>query len=490
MTDSAEHTHANVPAGGLSALRRRQGPSQRVIVDCVAAADAVTIVLMAVVAKWLYIDGYLGSDRDLAPYAVVAAITTAIAHLVFRAQGFYDFDKLAEPRARFLRLAIGLGAAFLVTVGMGFALKISAEFSRIWAGTWFVLSFTSLAASRVATAQILRRWTARGSLARRVAIYGAGPIGKRLAEHIRRHESDIELVGLFDDRQKRTRSTTEPALGLSAGSLDELIDTGRQNAIDQIVVALPLAAEDRILSIVDRLSELPVDIHLCPDLISFKLRSSSVSYLGDIALLDVQQRPMRDWEPLVKAIEDRVIGTVLLALFLPVLALIALAIKLDSTGPVLFRQRRHGFNREVIGVLKFRTMHVAEDGDNVPQAARHDPRVTRVGRFLRRTSLDELPQLINVVRGEMSLVGPRPHALAHNHHYEAILRRYAARHRVKPGITGWAQLNGFRGETETDEKMQARVDYDLHYIENWSLWLDIKILAKTPFHAMVHPSAY
>jgi putative colanic acid biosynthesis UDP-glucose lipid carrier transferase len=203
----------------------------------------------------------------------------------------------------------------------------------------------------------------------------------------------------------------------------------------------------------------------------------------------VQPKPIRDWGYLAKLVFDYTIATVSVVLFAPLMLIIALAIKLDSRGPVIFRQRRHGFNHRVIDIFKFRTMTVVENDDRVEQARKNDPRVTRIGRLLRKTSLDELPQLFNVLRGEMSLVGPRPHALAHNHHYCDKLDRYASRHCVKPGMTGWAQINGLRGPTDDPEMMRLRVLLDLYYIENWSLWLDVKIIAATPFVGFVHRNA-
>ncbi|MEX1153061.1 exopolysaccharide biosynthesis polyprenyl glycosylphosphotransferase [Parvibaculum sp.] len=219
--------------------------------------------------------------------------------------------------------------------------------------------------------------------------------------------------------------------------------------------------------------------------------ATRVAVAGGLAdlIAYARENPLDDWGPILKAIEDRAIGLVALILFAPFMLLVALAIKLDSRGPVFFRQRRHGFNHQIFHVYKFRTMSVTEDGPVILQAKRDDPRITRVGRFLRRTSLDELPQLINVLQGDMSLVGPRPHALSHNDHYSTLLERYANRHRVKPGMTGWAQVKGFRGETETPAKMKARIDHDLYYIENWSLWFDIKILAMTPFFGLVGSNA-
>jgi putative colanic acid biosynthesis UDP-glucose lipid carrier transferase len=209
-----------------------------------------------------------------------------------------------------------------------------------------------------------------------------------------------------------------------------------------------------------------------------------------LTVLELESRPLEGWGTIVKVLEDRIIGSLALVVLMPVLFLIALAIKIESRGPILFKQRRHGFNHNVFTVYKFRTMNVVEDGPNVVQAMRNDPRITRVGRFLRKTSLDELPQLFNVLKGDMSLVGPRPHALAHNEYYSSVLASYAIRHKVKPGMTGWAQINGFRGETDTPEKMRQRLEHDLYYIENWSLWLDLKILFATPFFGLVGKNAY
>ena len=219
------------------------------------------------------------------------------------------------------------------------------------------------------------------------------------------------------------------------------------------------------------------------------MRIRSIGRLGTVSLLQVTPKPINDWGYIAKAALDYSVGALALVLSAPVMLAIAAAIKLEGPGPVFFRQRRHGYNERVIDVFKFRTMSVTENGDTIVQARAGDPRVTRVGRFLRSTSLDELPQLFNVLRGEMSLVGPRPHALAHNFYYREKLQRYANRHRVKPGITGWAQINGMRGPTETPEKMRKRVELDLFYIENWSIWLDLKILALTPLRGFIHKNA-
>jgi Undecaprenyl-phosphate glucose phosphotransferase len=275
------------------------------------------------------------------------------------------------------------------------------------------------------------------------------------------------------------------------GTVNELLAFARRNPIDQIIVALPWDAENRLLAWMKKLRSLPVDVRLCPDMIGFHLPHRQVTHVGGVPMLNVFEKPLAGWNYIVKIMEDRVLAAGILVLIMPLLLVICALIKLDSRGPVLFRQKRYGFNNEVIEVFKFRTMYVDGcDDQAVAQATKQDPRVTRVGRILRRTSLDELPQFLNVLSGTMSIVGPRPHAVAHNEQYSRLIDEYLARHRVKPGITGWAQVNGLRGETETLDKMEQRVRYDLYYIENWSLLFDIRIILRTLFVGFSHPNAY
>jgi putative colanic acid biosynthesis UDP-glucose lipid carrier transferase len=243
-------------------------------------------------------------------------------------------------------------------------------------------------------------------------------------------------------------------------------------------------------SLIRQMQILAADIHILPDLGDVKIPLMRLHRTGDLAFITTVSRPIEGWGVFQKRVEDFAVALAGLALAAPAMALIALAIKLDSKGPVIFRQRRHGYNHCIIEVLKFRTMTVLEDGNSVAQATKGDRRVTRIGRFLRNTSLDELPQLINVLRGDMSIVGPRPHALAHNSYYEDLVENYANRHRVKPGMTGWAQIHGYRGEIVHPQKMAERVRYDLEYIENWSIWLDLKIIFMTPLFGFFHKNAY
>jgi Undecaprenyl-phosphate glucose phosphotransferase len=372
--------------------------------------------------------------------------------------------------------------AFVATVGLGIPAQVAGTHLTAWIAQWAGSSIILVLAFRGIARETLRAMSRAGSFDTRIAVYGSGVVANRIADHIGRQTNDLRLVGIFDDRAgARADVSGEPAARVN-GSFDALMAIGRRGDVDQVIIALPPAAEHRTADIARRLEQLPVSLHIVTHLASDYIQQNSthlVSSLGPVGLLDIKKKPLSDWGRHVKAAEDLIVASIILTLILPVMAVIALAVKFDSPGPVFFRQRRHGLNRRVIEVMKFRTMNVMEDNGRVDQATKDDPRVTRVGAFLRRTSLDELPQFINVLRGEMSVIGPRPHALVHDDLYGDMLEHYANRHKVKPGITGWAQVNGFRGPTETPDKMRARVDHDLAYIDNWSPWLDAKILFMT-----------
>jgi Undecaprenyl-phosphate glucose phosphotransferase len=297
-------------------------------------------------------------------------------------------------------------------------------------------------------------------------------------------DSDIHVLGVFDDRND-SRALETCAGSPKLGKVDDIVEFARRTRVDLVLFALPISAETRILDMLKKLWVLPVDIRLSAHTNKLRFRPRSYSYLGKIPTLDVFEAPITDWDLVMKWLFDRIIGGIILLLALPVMALVALAIRLDSPGPVLFRQKRFGFNNERIDVFKFRSLyHDQADPLAAKVVTKNDPRVTRVGRFIRKTSLDELPQLFNVVfKGNLSLVGPRPHAVQgklQSRLFDEAVDGYFARHRVKPGITGWAQVNGWRGEIDNQEKIQKRVEFDLYYIENWSVLFDLFILLKTP----------
>jgi Undecaprenyl-phosphate glucose phosphotransferase len=281
---------------------------------------------------------------------------------------------------------------------------------------------------------------------------------------------------------------------MKLGNVSDLVDYARHSRVDLIVFTLPISAEARILQMLAKLWVLPTDIRLSAHTTKLRLRPRAYSYLGEVPVLDVFDKPLADWDMIIKGAFDRTVALAALVGLSLVMLAVALAVKLTSRGPALFRQKRYGFNNELIEVFKFRSMYVDQgDASAAKLVTKDDPRVTPVGRFIRKTSLDELPQLFNVLKGDLSLVGPRPHALqakAANTLYDQVVDGYFARHKVKPGITGWAQINGWRGETDTSQKLQRRVEHDLYYIENWSILLDLKILAKTPFALLKTENAY
>jgi Undecaprenyl-phosphate glucose phosphotransferase len=342
---------------------------------------------------------------------------------------------------------------------------------------------------------MVRRWTAEGRLTRRTAVVGGGEAGEALIAAIReQRDSDVRIVGVFDDRGDG-RSPDAVAGTRKLGTVDDLVEFARRTRVDLVIFSLPIMAEGRILQMLKKLWVLPVDIRLSAHSNKLRFRPRSYSYLGSVPVLDVFDRPITDWDVVMKWLFDKIVGGAALALATPVMLLVALAIKLDSPGPVFFKQRRHGFNNDVIEVYKFRSLYADMTDHSVQKSVtKDDPRVTRVGRFIRKTSIDELPQLINVVlKGDLSLVGPRPHAVSQkveNRQFDEAVDGYFARHRVKPGITGWAQINGWRGELDSADKIKSRVEHDLYYIENWSLLFDCYILARTPLALLKSENAY
>jgi Undecaprenyl-phosphate glucose phosphotransferase len=327
----------------------------------------------------------------------------------------------------------------------------------------------------------MRRWEQAGRLGEVVAIVGAGPVAQRLLRDFTTERTNLRVVGVYDDDAGRLPGQ---CMGHPIrGTVDDLVSDARRLGIDTVIVAIPLAEERLLVDTLNRLCLVPVDVRLCPDAFGLRLGEVQSSRMGGHTFLNVVDRPLREGRWAIKAVEDRVLAALIVVLISPVLLAIAIAVKLDSPGPAFFRQKRYGYNNQLFEVLKFRTMYVHMSDANAQQLTRrNDPRITRIGAFLRSTSLDELPQFINVLRGEMSIVGPRPHALAAkagSQLYQDAVKYYDARHRVKPGITGWAQVNGWRGETDTVEQIVKRVEHDLYYIDHWSVALDLWIILRT-----------
>jgi putative colanic acid biosynthesis UDP-glucose lipid carrier transferase len=361
-----------------------------------------------------------------------------------------------------------------------FATKTSSQFSRVISFGWLIGAGLTLVGWRVVGRTALGSLWASGRASRPAAILGATASGERLCQQIReRPWLGIEMVGVYDDRdaERRHSFTTTPCRHV--GGTDALIEACRTGRVEVVYVALPLRAEARIAELMRALANTTATVYLIADFLSYDLLCARFSSVGNSPLISVHDTPFQGTSAWLKRVEDIIAGLAILMVIAIPLLIIAVLVKLSSPGPVLFRQRRYGLNGKEIRILKFRTMSVCEDGPQIAQAVRNDPRVTRLGKFLRRTSLDELPQFLQVLTGEMSIVGPRPHAVAHNEQYRSLIPGYMLRHKVKPGITGWAQVNGWRGETPTIRWMKKRVEHDLDYIENWSFFWDLKIILMT-----------
>jgi len=439
---------------------------------------------------------YVMPGYGFAWYYPIAIISiAALSVLAFQAADIYQVAAFRSPIGQSIRLVPAWTVAFLIAVAIAFFAKFEGMFSRVWLATFYVSGLALLVAFRLGLAALVRYWTRQGRLERRAVIVGGGEAGEVLIESLTGQlDSDVRVLGLFDDRGE---DRAPPVCGGLAklGSVDDLIEFARRTRIDLVLFSLPVSAEGRILQMLRKLWVLPVDIRLSAHSNKLRFRPRAYSYIGNLPMLDVFDKPITDWDVVMKWLFDRIVGGLLLIAAAPVMLLTAIAIKLDSRGPVFFKQKRYGFNNELIEVYKFRSMYVDQcDATASKLVTKGDPRVTKVGAFIRKTSLDELPQLINVaIKGNLSLVGPRPHAVhakAADRLYDEAVDGYFARHRVKPGITGWAQVNGWRGETDTHEKIQQRVEHDLYYIENWSLIFDLYILARTPFALAKSENAY
>jgi Undecaprenyl-phosphate glucose phosphotransferase len=455
-------------------------------------ADMALIGLagMAIYAGYVYQSG--GGFHQ--QYAYITALLAVLIPLIMREAGGYGAGLMQSLSRQLLRIASVLSGLFLITMAGIFLTKLGEEFSRVWLISTMISSFVLIGSSHWLMRTAMRHWHTQGKLSTRVVIVGGGDPAEKLIKALEENNSNfVEVVGLFDDRDDE-RSPAAVGRLPKLGSVKDLVEFARNFDVDMLVITLPLSAENRLLQIMKRLWILPVDIRLSAHAQRLRYRPRAYSWLGNVPLIDVFDRPLRDWGQVIKLLEDKIIASLALLLASPLMLAVAIAIKLESKGPVLFKQVRYGFNNQPIQVLKFRSMYTDMcDAKADRLVTRDDPRVTRVGKFIRKTSLDELPQLINVLRGELSLVGPRPHAhhaKAANRLYDEVVDGYFARHKVKPGITGWAQINGWRGETDTEEKIQRRVEFDLYYIENWSLLFDLQILVMTPFALMKTENAY
>ncbi len=453
-----------------------------------STADAAIIVLSSLIGGTVYQWSTGNPTPNLLPHCAVGLLASFIHILRVSGSGYYDFQFASKPRVEAVEIMVSWVTTGLLLAFFAFLLKIGVAYSRGAFVIFFFLAPVGLLGVRKISKLILKRAIAQGMIGRRdivligdafelsvlepgdlLAFFGAGDVNRFILgkedDPLERESNDIRVV-------------------------NSVANFVRERNAREILLAVPWSDSVRIDFIREHIKILPVSVRLLPDIRVRSLTDYSSSARQNIMSVEILGAPLSSVEQGVKRLIDVVLASVALVISVPIMLLTAIAIKLDGPGPVIFRQLRKGFNGQQFVMFKFRTMTVQENGLEVTQATRNDPRVTAIGKLLRASSIDELPQLINVLSGEMSLIGPRPHALAHDSQFEKTLSDYAFRHHVKPGITGWAQCNGARGATPKIEQIQERVKLDLWYINNWSLWLDFQILIKTFFEVLRKRNAY
>lgn len=449
--------------------------------------DLVGVVSGCFFAYWVRHDEFI-----LAPhYQQAIWLVLVLSFIVFRSFGLYQSWRGISLVSEIRRVMFAWMTVFIILTLLVFLFKQGHYYSREWAILWFLISSAFFIGMRLIARLLLRWFRSGGKNYRSVVIVGATDLSGRVIKQV----SDLQwlgyrVIGLFDEASGVPRVGVFKGVPV-CGGLSDLAKFVGENEVDQVWLCLPLKAEDEMKKVIHELRFSTADIRFIPDIFGFDLLNHSLSEVAGIPIIDLSATPLEGWNRVKKELEDNVLAFLILLAISPLMIVLAIGVKLSSPGPVLFRQKRHGWDGREIEVWKFRTMKVHEEcGGTVTQASKEDSRVTRLGAILRKTSLDELPQFFNVLQGRMSIVGPRPHAVEHNEMYKDIINHYMRRHKVKPGITGWAQINGYRGETDTIEKMRVRVEYDLFYIENWSLFFDLKIIFFTFFKGFVHKNAY
>ncbi|NLH82513.1 MAG: undecaprenyl-phosphate glucose phosphotransferase [Phyllobacteriaceae bacterium] len=405
--------------------------------------------------------------------------------------GGYRVVHLNHARRQVMRVAQAWGLTFFILAWIAFLIKVTDVFSRGAVSLWFAIGGLTLVTSHAICAKILARAYARGTLShRRVAVIAVAEESgvRRICERLA-HEG-IEIAGFTALTPAEEIEAGEGAVRGEARAAEDVRRALARSRLDGVWIFASWQERRRVSELKAALAALPLAVHLFADHETEQMLARPMIRVGDLVALEIERAPLSRFDRACKRALDVTVASLALILLSPLMALTAIAIVVESGRPVLFRQHRKGFGARPFGILKFRSMTVRENGDTVVQASRDDVRVTRIGRMIRRTSIDELPQLVNVLKGDMSIVGPRPHAIAHDDYYDGLIASYALRQHVKPGITGWAQVRGLRGETREVEKMRARVEHDLWYIDNWSIWLDLRIILMTAFQVVFDDNAY
>lgn len=446
--------------------------------------------LLISLCSWFSYYFYLGTFSWGREYSVTLVITFFLTLFIFPTQGAYKPVRGRSSRQYISSVTKSWFILLFSLVALSALLKVTSYFSRGWFLCWTFSSWGVLILSRVFMIELLNSLRRKGHNLKKVVIFGAGVLGAKLYEQTQiNRDFGYDVRFFLDDIPEKNQAYFSDKKVIKAAS--DLAEQLKNEGIHELWIALPLRAESRVKDILHALRHSFIQVRFIPDIFSFHLFNCAISDVGGIPTIDLNTTNIAGVNTWIKALEDYFLGAIILILISPILLILALIVKCTSRGPVFYKQLRHGFDGKPIKIYKFRSMYIHnEDKNNIIQASKADSRITPIGKFLRRTSLDELPQFINVLQGKMSIVGPRPHALSHNEFYKDQIDHYMLRHKVKPGITGWAQVNGWRGETDTLEKMQKRVEHDIYYLQNWSLWFDFKIIFLTIFKGFVGENAY
>lgn len=453
------------------------------------ALDILCLFATGLFSYWLRF-----SDLQLGiPYKNVLLLGVIIGAMSLSALGGYKAWRGSSFTSEIKCVVSATLCTFLLLVLSAFATQTSEIYSRVWVVSWLLSSTIAIIAYRLILRKTLGALRSKGFNIRSVIIIGDGVLAQQVAERLEQHpEMGLVVQGIVSTHHQTQGLTTRIGSVIPyLGDVSDIDHIAKKYRVDQVWIALPLSEVDKMEQVQSTLSNSSIVVRMVPDIFGFRLLNQSMTEVAGLPVINISASHMLEGKNrFLKSLEDKVLAFIILIAISPILVALAITIKLTSKGPVLFKQYRTGANGQDFKVYKFRSMvvHSEEDG-KVTQATKGDSRITPIGAFMRRTSLDELPQFINVLQGRMSIVGPRPHALAHNEHYKSLVESYMRRHMVKPGITGWAQVNGFRGETDTIEKMERRVEYDLYYIENWSVWFDLRIIFLTIFKGFIHKNA-
>lgn len=486
-------SHALVSrSGGNRLLRNWKSFATEALALLIVCTETLTIIAISILSGVAYHMTVYAQPGDILSFFRVGALTAAIVLVSNLFRGEYKLSNLLSFKGHVRRTLQLWNVTFVVLLLLGFLSKVTVIYSRGWLVLFYLSGICTLVLLRYGAVRIVRRSTLAGLIStKRVFLVGSADEVEQFINRYDPWQLGVEIVGcrFLSPPSLRGESSQNRENALRR-DLSAAIPSARYLEPDAIFILVPWSDRAAIDSCIEAMLTVPCEIHIGPDYALYHYSGAQLVRLGPMASLQLVRLPLSRLERLQKRTLDLVMATLGALALAPLFALIAVLIKLDSEGPVLFRQQRYGFNQQTFRILKFRTMTSLDDGLVVRQAMRNDPRITRVGRWLRRWNLDELPQLFNVIKGDMSLVGPRPHALSHNREFEQFIALYARRHNVKPGITGWAQIHGFRGETDTTEKIEKRVEYDLYYIENWSLGRDFLILLRTLLSPLAYRNAY